>query len=68
MLGNNLTLNGNGTLRFDLANVTTEGGGVNDLVTVGGNLSLGGISTIAINPIAARSPTAATGCSTTPER
>ena len=46
-LAGDLTLNA-ATLRFDLANSTTVGGGVNDLITLaGGNLNLSGISTVA---------------------
>ena len=35
-----LTLNGSGSLAIDLANVTTVGAGVNDLIQVNGNLTL----------------------------
>ncbi len=46
-----LTFNDNlnlavGTLNFDLANVGTAGGGVNDLLDVAGNLAASGISTV----------------------
>lgn len=45
----NLTLTG-AKLYFDLANVTTVGGGVNDLVTIsGGTLTLSGTSTVIPN-------------------
>ncbi len=45
-LGGGLTLNG-GTVNFDLANVTTTGGGVNDLISLnGGALTFSGTSTI----------------------
>ena len=45
-LGGGLTLNG-GTVNFDLANVTTTGGGVNDLISLsGGALTLTGTTTI----------------------
>ena len=48
-LAGDLTLNA-ATLRFDLANVTTVGGGVNDLIALaGGNLNLTGTSTVAPN-------------------
>ena len=48
-LGGNLILN-SAYLRFDLANNTTAGGGVNDLITLtGGNLSLSGTSTVMPN-------------------
>ena len=45
-LSGGLTLNG-GTVNFDLANVTTLGGGVNDLISLsGGALTFSGTSTI----------------------
>jgi len=45
-LGGGLTLNG-GTVNFDLANVTTAGGGVNDLISLnGGALTFSGTTTI----------------------
>jgi len=40
-----------GMLTFDIASATTEGAGVNDLVNVGGNLDLTGVSAIAVNPL-----------------
>jgi autotransporter-associated beta strand protein len=39
----------NGTLRLDLANVTTVGGDVNDIVDVTGNLNLSGTTAVAVN-------------------
>jgi len=45
--GNNLTLNA-GTVNFDLANTTTIGGGINDLLAVTGNLTLSGANNIAV--------------------
>ncbi|MCC6126847.1 MAG: autotransporter-associated beta strand repeat-containing protein [Pirellulales bacterium] len=48
---NNLTLNGGGMLQFDLAHVNTIGGGVNDLLTVGGNLNLAGNTTLTVNSL-----------------
>ncbi len=47
---NALVLSG-GTLAFDLAAATTEGAGVNDLINVGGNLDLTGVTKISINPL-----------------
>lgn len=45
-LGGGLTLNG-GTLNFDLANLTTVGGGVNDWIAMtGGTLALNGTTTV----------------------
>jgi autotransporter-associated beta strand protein len=50
-LAGGLTLNG-ATLFYDLANVTTPGGGVNDLLTMtGGALTLSGQSTVIPNPL-----------------
>jgi fibronectin-binding autotransporter adhesin len=49
ILNNNIKFAGGGTLRCDLADVTTVGGGVNDLLSVGGNLSLAGTTTVAVN-------------------
>ncbi len=43
---------GGGMLGFDLSNSGTVGGGVNDLLQVAGNLSLGGTTTLAIYPTA----------------
>lgn len=48
---NDLTLNGGGTIFADLANVTTVGGNVNDLIQVNGNLTLAGMNTIQIIPV-----------------
>jgi len=42
----NLSLNGGGALSFGLANVTTTGGGVNDLIAVSGALNLSGTTPI----------------------
>jgi len=39
-------------LAFDLANVTTEGAGVNDLLQVNGDLTLKGTNTVSINALA----------------
>ena len=47
---NGLTLNG-GTVRFDLSNTVTPGGGVNDLVQVIGDLMLSGNTEIGIHPL-----------------
>jgi autotransporter-associated beta strand protein len=52
---NNLTFNG-GTNFFKLAGTTDVGGGVNDLVTVGGNLSFTAPTTIRIQPVASLDP------------
>ncbi|HKQ36856.1 MAG TPA: autotransporter-associated beta strand repeat-containing protein [Verrucomicrobiae bacterium] len=49
-ISGNLALSG-GTLNIDIASPTTEGAGVNDLITVAGNLDLSGLSTIAITPL-----------------
>jgi autotransporter-associated beta strand protein len=46
-VNNSLNLT-NGALHVDLASVTTEGAGVNDLLQVNGNLTLGGL--ITVNP------------------
>ena len=48
---NALTLT-NGTLRFDLANSTTAGGGVNDLIAMSGPLTLGGTNLVQLNLLA----------------
>jgi fibronectin-binding autotransporter adhesin len=48
---NGLTLSG-GTLTFELNAATTEGGNVNDLLTVGGNLNLTDVTKISVNPLA----------------
>ena len=45
----NFATSGSGTIDFDLAFATTAGNGVNDLVAVSGNLSLGGTTNIAVN-------------------
>jgi autotransporter-associated beta strand protein len=50
-LNSGLTLSG-GSIHFDLADTTTIGGGVNDLIAVAGNLSLSTPTSIAINPLA----------------
>jgi autotransporter-associated beta strand protein len=47
---NGLVISG-GTLNYELAAATTEGGGVNDLINVGGNLDLSSPSSININPL-----------------
>ena len=55
-LGGGLTLNG-GTVNFDLANITTTGGGVNDFIAMnGGALTFSG--TTAINPAFINGPLA----------
>ncbi|MCC6126596.1 MAG: autotransporter-associated beta strand repeat-containing protein [Pirellulales bacterium] len=46
---NDLSLNGNGTLRFDLGPATTIGSDVNDLLSIGGNLSLAGTTSVVVN-------------------
>jgi autotransporter-associated beta strand protein len=46
-----LVLNGGGTITLDVANDTTVGAGVNDLIDVGGNLSLSGTTNIVIHPL-----------------
>ncbi|HZJ14680.1 MAG TPA: autotransporter-associated beta strand repeat-containing protein, partial [Chthoniobacteraceae bacterium] len=48
---NDLTLSDGGAVSFDLANDTTAGNGVNDLVYVDGNLILNGTTTIAVNQL-----------------
>ena len=48
---NDLTLNGQ-TIQFDLTNNVTEGGGTNDEILVGGNLTLNGGEKILLNYIA----------------
>ena len=45
-----LTFNAGSKVSFDLAPATTEGGGINDLINVGGDLVLNGPVTITINP------------------
>ncbi len=40
-----------GTLVFDLTSVGTEGAGVNDLITVGGNLDLTAPTSVRVNPL-----------------
>jgi autotransporter-associated beta strand protein len=50
-ISNNLTFNG-GTATFKLNSTTTPGSGVNDLITVGGDLSFTGPTTIHIEPVA----------------
>lgn len=47
---NGLALSG-GTVVVDVSSATTEGGGVNDLINIGGNLDLTGVSTIMVNPL-----------------
>lgn len=42
----------NGTLPFELAGDTTPGAGINDLVSVAGNLSLGGVNEVKVIPVA----------------
>jgi autotransporter-associated beta strand protein len=51
---NNLTLgaNGSGSVTFDITNVNTTGGGVNDLIVVGGTLNIAGPTTINLNLLA----------------
>ncbi|HWX20252.1 MAG TPA: hypothetical protein VN578_10160, partial [Candidatus Binatia bacterium] len=46
-----LTLSG-GTVNFDLANTNTLGSGSNDLIVVSGQLTLIGVTTIGLNPLA----------------
>jgi hypothetical protein len=41
----------NAVLNFDLANVTTEGSGVNDLLAITGDFTAQGTNTIVINPL-----------------
>ncbi|MEX2141336.1 MAG: autotransporter-associated beta strand repeat-containing protein [Pirellulales bacterium] len=48
---NGLTLNA-GTVKFDLSNILTPGGGVNDLIEVTGNLMLTGNTEVAIHALA----------------
>ncbi|MDX1965170.1 MAG: autotransporter-associated beta strand repeat-containing protein [Pirellulales bacterium] len=45
---NNLTLDGT-TLKYDLSNLTTVGGGVNDLINVVGDLTLNNVNPIQVN-------------------
>lgn len=44
-----LTLSSSGFLTYDLANVTTTGGGTNDYIVVTGTLTLGGFTTLTLN-------------------
>ncbi len=44
-----LSLNGGGKLTYGLANVTTAGGGVNDLIAVTGTLAINGTTTLNVN-------------------
>ncbi len=53
---NNLSLNG-ATFVFDLANLTTEGGGINDEILVSGNLNLSGNNVILLNYLNGSLPT-----------
>jgi fibronectin-binding autotransporter adhesin len=47
---NNLSLTGGGTLRFDLGpDGSIIGGGLNDLLSIGGNLSLAGTTAVVLN-------------------
>jgi autotransporter-associated beta strand protein len=50
-LDSDLTLSDGGAVSFDLANDTTAGNGVNDLVYVDGNLILNGTTTIVVNQL-----------------
>ena len=50
-VNNNVALT-NCVLSFDLGSTTTEGGGVNDLLTVNGDLALGGTISVNVFPIA----------------
>jgi autotransporter-associated beta strand protein len=50
-ISGNLSLNGGGALNFGLANVTTAGGGVNDLIAVTGNLNISGPTALSVNLI-----------------
>jgi autotransporter-associated beta strand protein len=52
---NNLTFNG-GTNFFKLAGTTNAGGGINDLITVGGDLRFTAPTTIRIQPVAGLDP------------
>ena len=45
----NLTLGSGSSLNYDLANVTTTGGGVNDYLVINGNLTIGGPVTLNLN-------------------
>ena len=52
----NMVLAGSGTAYFDLSGTTTTAGnGVNDLVTVGGNFTLGGTTAVFVNLISGTS-------------
>jgi alpha-galactosidase len=44
-----LTLNGRGTWACDIASTNTPGGGINDLVAVGGNVNLTGVTALLCN-------------------
>ena len=50
-LSDSLTLNDGGTVHFDLADNTTPGSGINDLVEVTGSLTLNGTTTISVTPV-----------------
>ena len=47
--GNNLTLSGSGALNYDLANTTTPGSGINDLIVVNGTLDIAGTTPVNLN-------------------
>lgn len=51
---NDLAFNGGGTVQLQLAATNTAGDGVNDLLTVGGNLALNAATTFEIIPTAGR--------------
>jgi fibronectin-binding autotransporter adhesin len=50
-INGSLSLNGGGALTYGLANVTTSGGGVNDLIAVTGNLNISGPTALSVNLI-----------------
>jgi autotransporter-associated beta strand protein len=47
-----LNLPGGATLAYELGSATTEGAGVNDLISVGGGLNLAGVNTVKVLPVA----------------
>ena len=50
-MNGSLSFNGGGTLHYGLANVTTAGGGVNDLIAVSGQLTIAGPTALNVSLI-----------------